>query len=59
MKSMKENGAMDIQNVRARAERLQAMGRIGTEDCEYIRHHCKKIEARIVEMIETNGTEEF
>lgn len=59
MKSMKTNGLSEVQAARKRAQRLAAIGRISEENAEYIVSRLKEVEARIVEMREETGEEDF
>lgn len=54
MKPMKEVGIKDIQGVRSRLRKLWGMGRVGRPDFEYIDERLDEVEARIVEMHETD-----
>jgi len=54
MRSMKEAGLKEAQALRRRVGRLRAMERIGEDDHEYIDTRLKAIEARIVQMRETD-----
>jgi hypothetical protein len=59
MRSMKTRGLAEVQAARKRAQRLAAMGRVSEENEEYIVSRLKEVEARIVEMREETGEEEF
>lgn len=56
---MKVNGLQEVQSARKRCQRLAAMGRIGEADERFIVSRLKEVEARIVEMNEETGEEEF
>ena len=59
MRPMKTRGLADVQAARKRMQRLAAMGRVGEADEDYVVTRLKEVEARIVEMHEETGEEEF
>lgn len=60
MRSLKSTGLREVAQLRRRARRALALGRIMPTDANYIVVRLDEIEARIVEMHETNeyGKEE-
>lgn len=49
---MKDAGVEEVQKIRRRALRLQAMGRIEEVDADYIVRRCNDLEVRIQRMWE-------
>ena len=60
MRSLKSAGLREVSTLRQRARRLLALGRIFPTDANYIVTRLDEIEARIIQMHETNeyGKEE-
>lgn len=54
MRPMKEAGLKEVQQARGRVRKLWGLGRIQRPDFEYIDQRLDEVEARIVEMPETN-----
>jgi hypothetical protein len=54
MRPLKTQGLAELQDLRSRARRQLAMGRITKEDWEYIDNRLDQVEARIVSMQEFN-----
>jgi hypothetical protein len=59
MRSMKSLGLEEIQSARRRCSRLYGLGRLGSEDHEFITSRLKEVEARIVSMPEITDEEEL
>lgn len=60
MKAMKEAGRDEVAALRRRTIRALAMGRIGSEDSQFINERLDEIDARIVSMEERpNKQREF
>jgi hypothetical protein len=51
---MKEQGIREVNAALARVKRLNALGRVGEDDCRYICERLQEVEARIVLMSERN-----
>lgn len=59
MRSVKLRGLEELGMLRRRVRRAFALQRIGSEDFDFIDHRLQQIEARIINMRETNeGGEE-
>lgn len=54
MRPMKTQGLVSVQELKQRARRLRALGRISGVDQDYIVVRLDEIEARIISMSETN-----
>jgi hypothetical protein len=54
MRTMKERGLEELRSLRRRLRRLYGLGRIARPDYMYIDARLDEVEARIVQMRETN-----
>jgi hypothetical protein len=53
--TLKSRGLMELSSLRRRVERQRALGRITGPDKVYLLYRIDEIEARIIEMHETNA----
>lgn len=58
MRALKDAAPLEISDIRTRAKKLAAMGRISDEDCDTVVIHCNELEALILGISETTDETE-